>query len=302
MKINYILYLSFVFLLNGCNSTKNISKPIETEVEIIEEEAENDSEFISAASLEIDKLVTANLHTPFTKLEDDRTKNFEVNSGIEIAHTKSDKKTGNQMYHHLQKSTLYIGSSYLCDKCPNVHLSGATGFVIHEDGIIVTNYHVIAPRGSIKYDGLFAIDHEGIVYVVTEILSASKENDLAILKVDTKGTKLNALPLAETELVGEDVYMMGHPFKNTFFMTKGIISRKYVNAKKSRPRLTITAEFGLGASGGPVVNDSGEVVGVVSATRANYAGATAKDKGDLQLLLKIVIPVSQLNKYVKEKV
>ncbi|CDF79557.1 serine protease [Formosa agariphila KMM 3901] len=301
MKINYILYLSLVFVLNSCNSTKNTSEISKTDVEIIDEVAENGSEFVSAASAEVDKLVAANLHTPFTKLEEDRTKNFEVNSGVVITPTISAKKTGNQMYHHLQESTLYIGSSYLCDKCPNVHLSAASGFVIHEDGIIVTNYHVIAPRDSIKYDGLFAVDHEGTVYVVTEVLSASKANDLAILKVDTMGTKLNALPLAETELVGEDVYMMGHPFKNTFFMTKGIISRKYVNSEKSQPKMTITAEFGLGASGGPVVNDSGEVVGVVSATRANYTGS-GKQKGDLQLLLKIVIPVSQLNNYVKSDV
>ena len=300
MKINYILYLSLVFLLNSCNSTKNTSETIETEVDIIEEETENASAFVNAASIAVDKLVAANAHTPFAKLKEDRTKNFEANSGVEITHTKLSKKTGNQMYHHLQKSTLYVGSSYLCDKCPNVHLSAASGFVIHEDGIIVTNYHVIAPRDTIKYDGLFAVDHEGTVYVVTEVLSASKANDLAILKVDTKGTKLNALPLAETELVGEDVYMMGHPFKNTFFMTKGIISRKYVNSSKGQPRMTITAEFGLGASGGPVVNDSGEVVGVVSATRANYSGGSAKQKGDLQLLLKIVIPVSQLNNYVKD--
>ncbi|KAB1067885.1 trypsin-like peptidase domain-containing protein, partial [Tamlana haliotis] len=224
MKINYILYLSLICVLNSCNSTKNTSNAIETEVEIIEEESENASEFVSAASAGVDKLVAANMHTPFTKLEEDRDKNFEVNSGVEIAYTQSDKKTGNQMYHHLQKSTMYIGSSYLCDKCPNVHLSAASGFVIREDGIIITNYHVIAPKDTIKYDGLFAIDHEGTVYVVTEVLSASKANDLAILKVDTKGDKLNALPLAETELVGEDVYMMGHPFKNTFFMTKGIIS------------------------------------------------------------------------------
>ncbi|WP_434035697.1 S1 family peptidase [Formosa sp. 4Alg 33] len=302
MKINYILYLSLILVCSSCKSTKNVSEVSDTTVEIIDEGAENGSEFVNAASIEVNKLVAANLHTPFTKLKEDRTKNFEVNSGVEIAHMNSDKKTGNQMYHHLQKSTLYIGSSYLCDKCPNVHLSAASGFIIHEDGVIVTNYHVISPRDTIEYDGLFAVDHEGTVYVVTEVLSASKANDLAILKIDTKGKKLNALPLAETELVGEDVYMMGHPFRNTFFMTKGIISRKYVDSKKAQPKMTITAEFGLGASGGPVVNDSGEVVGVVSATRANYTGEGTKEKGDLQLLLKIVIPVSQLNKYLNESV
>ncbi|KAB1067722.1 trypsin-like peptidase domain-containing protein [Tamlana haliotis] len=302
MKINFILYLSLVFILNSCNTTKNASESTETETEVFHEDPENDSEFVNAASAAVDKLVAANMHTPFTKLEEDKDKNSEVNSGVHISYAKSDKKTGNQMYHHLQERTLYIGSSYLCDKCPNVHLSGATGFVIHEDGIVVTNYHVISPRDSVKYDGLFAIDHEGTVYVVTEVLSASKANDLAILKVDTKGAKLNALPLAKTELVGEDVYMMGHPFKNTFFMTKGIISRKYTNSDESKTRMTITAEFGLGASGGPVVNDSGEVVGVVSSTYANYSGGRTRQNGDLQLLLKIVVPVSQLNKYVKEAV
>ncbi|KGL59012.1 serine protease [Polaribacter sp. Hel1_85] len=300
MKIHYIIYLLIV-VFNSCNSTKSVSEDNDALIEIVDDKAENASEFVKAASKEVDRLVAANEHTPFEKLKDDRVKNFEVNSGVELAHTKLGKKTGNQMYYHLQKSTLYIGSSYLCDKCPNVHLSAASGFVIHEDGVIVTNYHVIAPRNGIKYDGLFAVDHEGTVYVVTEVLSASKSNDLAILKVETNGKKLNALTLAENELVGEDVYMMGHPFKNTFFMTKGIISRKYVSSKKAQPRMSITAEFGLGASGGPVVNDSGQLVGVVSATRAHYTGGS-KQKGDLQLLIKVVVPVSQLNKYIKEKV
>lgn len=66
--------------------------------------------------------------------------------------------------------------------------------------------------------------------------------------------------------------------------------------------MTITADFGLGASGGLVVNDLGEIVGMVSAIQANYSGGGTKHKGDLQLLLKIAIPVSQLNKHVKEEV
>ncbi|QDO95514.1 trypsin-like peptidase domain-containing protein [Formosa sediminum] len=302
MKFNYIIYLTLVVIFNSCNSTKNISEANESVVfETQEDEAENSSEFVKAASLKIDEIVASNKHIPFKKLKEDRVKNYEANSGVEIVHTMSEKKTGHEMYYHLQKSTLYIGSSYLCDQCPNVHLSAASGFVIHEDGVVVTNYHVISPKDTIEYDGLFAVDYDGNVYVVTEILSASKANDLAILKVETNGKKLTALPLADQELVGEDVYMMGHPFKNTFFMTKGIISRKFVNSKSSKPRISITADFGIGASGGPVVNDSGQVVGVVSATRSYYTEG-ANRKGDLQLLLKIVIPVSELNKYVKEEV
>ncbi|MEP4780418.1 MAG: serine protease [Algibacter sp.] len=300
MKINYIIYLSLILGFYSCNSTKETSENGDTLIKISDDETVNSSAFIKAATKEVDKLILANKHTSYEKLQQDKVQNSEVNSGVEITHTKLEKKTGNEMYHHLQKSTLYIGISYLCDKCPNVHLSTASGFVIHEDGVAVTNYHVIESMGNVETFGIFAVNHEGTVYAVTEVLSASKANDLTILKLETHGEKLKALTLAETELVGEDVYMMGHPFRNTFFMTKGIISRKFEGSKKI-PRISITAEFGTGASGGPVVNDSGQVVGLVSSTRALYTN-NSKQKGDLQLTLNMVIPVSQLNKYVKQKI
>lgn len=299
MKINYIIFLSLTLVFYSCNSTKPASKDNDTLVVISDDEVEDSSTFIDDANKEAEKIVLANKHTSFKKLKKDKVKNIEVNSGVEITHTKLEKKTGNQMYYHLQKSTVLIGASYLCDKCPNVHLSTASGFIIHENGIVVTNYHVINPKASDDNGGIFAVAHDGTVYVVTEILSASKANDLAILKIETNGEKLKALPLAETELIGEDVYVMGHPFKNTFFMTKGIISRKYINSKNAKPKISITAEFGIGSSGGPVVNDSGEVVGVVSATYPYYTGG-GKEEGDLQLVKKIVVPVSQLNKYIKD--
>ena len=120
MKFNYIIYLTLVVLFNGCNSTKHVPEPNENVVvEIQEDEAENSSEFVKAASLKIDAIVAAKKHTPFNKLKEDRDENFEANSGVEIAHTTSEKKTGHQMYYHLQKSTLYIGSSDLCEQCPN---------------------------------------------------------------------------------------------------------------------------------------------------------------------------------------
>jgi len=300
MKINYIIYLSLILGFSGCNSPKNISKNDDTIIDIATEETENSSAFINAATKEVAKLVEANKHIPYEKITESKLKNSEVNSGVEINYTSASKKTGNQIYHKLQNSTLYIGSSYLCNKCPNVHLSAATGFVIHEDGIAVTNYHVISSTEDVEQYGIFAIDHEGTVYCVKEVLSASKTNDLAIIKLETQGKKLEALPLAQTELVGEDVYTMGHPFRNTFLMTKGIISRKYGTSEEKR-RISITAEFGQGASGGPVVNDSGQVVGVVSATRAHYSN-NSKQKGDLQLMTRIVIPVSQINKYVKQNI
>ncbi|MEO9569625.1 MAG: serine protease [Polaribacter sp.] len=297
MKINYVVYLALTLVVFSCNSTKTIVDHQDDDIiKIYANEIENSSVYINAATKSVDSVIKTNTHVPFEKLQDDIAKNAGANSGVKITHSNHKKKSGNQIYHELQNSTMYIGSSYLCNKCPNVHLSAATGFVIHEDGIVVTNHHVVRPKEDVKHYGIFAIDHEGNVYNVTEVLSASKADDLAILKIETNGEKLPALPLAQTELVGEDVYMMGHPFRNTFLMTKGIISRKYGNSNKSS-RISITAEFGQGASGGPVVNDSGEVVGVVSATRAYYSN-NSKEKGDMQLMVRVVVPVSQLDNYL----
>lgn len=303
MKINYIVYLSVTLVLSSCNFNNNSNKDtLETDSAeaILAEAPENSSKFIKAATNEAQKLLMANKFTPFEQLQIQKLDRIEENSDVTISNFKSATKTGNQMYYHLQESTMMIGSSYLCSHCPNVHLNIASGFVINEDGVIVTNYHVIEEKEGIEESGVFAVSHDGTTYAVSEILSASQSNDIAILKLETQGKKLKALPLAEEELVGEDVYMMGHPFSNTFFMTKGIISRKYISERSEEPKIAITAEFGQGASGGPVVNEHGQIVGVVSATYMHYTNGGSKVNGDLQLVVKEVVPVSALNNYIKK--
>jgi len=142
---------------------------------------------------------------------------------------------------------------------------------------------------------VFVSDKDGHVYPVTEVLSSSQANDLAILKIDTKGKKLKALPFAEQELMGEDIYMMGHPFRNTYFMSKGIVARKYISERDMEPRLGVTVDYGQGASGGPIVNLHGQVVAMVSSTYIERANGN----GPVQMVIKEAIPVSTFWKYVK---
>lgn len=298
----YLLVIFFAVLTIGC---KNNGKEKQTEHDsnpqsegIKETHVEKSSTFVDEATKETQKLISENRYTPFDVLQKQKLDRIEENSEVLVEISKPVKKTGNELYYHLKERTMLIGSSYLCERCPNVHLNTASGFIIHEDGVMVTNYHVIEVKEGLDISAIFAIDYEGNAYPVSKILAASQSNDLAILQLDTNGKKLKTLPVAETELMGEDVYMMGHPFGNTFFMSKGIIAKKYINERDGEPRMAITAEFGQGASGGPVVNEYGQVAGIVSATYMHYTNGS-KQHGDLQLVVKEAIPVSVLNNYVK---
>lgn len=299
MKFNYsiVLLLAFVFL--GCkqNNQEKQAGIEKSSVEAIKEvTVQKSSTYIENITKKVQSLVGKNDFTPFDELQMQKLDRIEENSEVLVDVSIPSKKNGNQIYYHLKESTLFIGSSYLCDKCPNIHLNNASGFVIHEDGVIVTNYHVIEVNDNINISGIFAADSEGNVYSVSKILAASQSNDLAILQLDTKGKKLKALPIAEEELMGETVYMMGHPYSNLFFMSKGIASRKYISERDNEIKIAVTAEFGQGASGGPIVNEHGQLVAMVAGVHPHNA---AGNGSPTLLVTREAIPVSILNKYLK---
>ncbi|MBD0833394.1 S1 family peptidase [Aestuariibaculum sediminum] len=294
----YFIVTALAIILLSCNSGRIYTANSEEKIEKVSMPKHN-SKFFKDITAKAQELISANKYTPFDTLQSQKIERSEENSEVFISSYKPDIMTGNEIYNYLQASTMIIGASYLCDRCPNIHLNCATGFVIHEDGVVVTNYHVIDVKEKMDISSIFASDHKGNLYPVSKILSASKANDVAILQLDTNGEKLKELPLAPVELVGETIYTMGHPFYNHYFMTKGIVGRKYIKEHTNVSKIAITADFGQGSSGGPVVNENGQLVGIVSSTLANYSNRS-KDDGDLQLLIKEVIPVSVLHQYVKK--
>jgi len=303
MRISYLTVILIAITLIGCGTTQNKEISFQVNRSTVKiNEPENSSVFLNNAIEKAKQLLAKNAYTPFDTLQKQRVNKTEKKHTVPVYTSSNPKiKTGNEMYNYLKERTLYIGDSFLCTRCPNMHLSNASGFVIHEDGIIVTNYHVIDVKGNLKSSAIFAINHNGKVYPVSKVLSTSKLNDIAVLQLDMGGDKLKPLELAEKELIGEDVYMMGHPFENTFFMSKGIIARKYLNNYTNTPKIAITADFGTGASGGPVVNNYGQLVGIVSATSSHYTRGS-KTGRDLQMVIKVVVPVSVLNTYINKPV
>jgi len=136
-------------------------------------------------------------------------------------------------------------------------ISQGSGFIVRQDGAVVTNYHVINTASKIKVKvGERVFDVEGLLY-------ADVENDVAILKVDGKNLPTVKLGEFDKVQVGEKVFVISSPqgFENT--LSEGILSgiRKVDEARKV---LQITAAISPGSSGAPVFNAKGEAIGIAT--------------------------------------
>ena len=215
---------------------------------------------------------------------------------IAMPEKKPSRFPPDQIYERCKSSVLMIGRIYKCDKCTKWHVGSASGFAITSEGIIATNYHVVENKDGAT---LGAMDLSGKTYAVTEVLAASKPDDVAILRL--KGAKLTPLPLAgEAAPVGSDVSVISHPDGRYFTMTKGDVSRYYLSRAKNMtaPRMAITADYAKGSSGAPVLNSEGEVVGMVSATNSIYYTKVKGQNQNLQMVIKSCIPVEAINKLI----
>ncbi len=153
-----------------------------------------------------------------------------------------------------------------------------SGFILREDGYIATNYHVVENGTSVQ-----VVLHDGESYQAT-VVNYSEPDDLAVLKIDA--SDLPVLPIGDSDevLVGDDVVVIGHPagLEYGWSTTNGILSAinrevKIKNAdgtlNKKMTLLQTNANVNSGNSGGPMLNDRGEVIGIISMKLANgYEG------------------------------
>lgn len=145
--------------------------------------------------------------------------------------------------------------------------STGTAFVVHSEGLLLTCFHVIKDAGRIE------VRLDGKVYRAA-VVGTDPERDLALLQVDA--ASLPALPWIKAEDVelGEEVRAFGFPLTtalgSSLKVTRGTISG--VEREAGQPVFQIDSAVNPGNSGGPLVNDRGEVVGVVVARFADALG------------------------------
>ncbi len=135
-----------------------------------------------------------------------------------------------------------------------------SGFIISEDGYIMTNNHVVADAEEI-----IVRLHSRDEYVA-KVIGADKRSDVALLKIDAKGLPVAKLGKAEILEVGEWVLAIGSPFGFDRSATAGIVSAKgrALPSENYVPFIQTDVAINPGNSGGPLFNLKGEVVGVNS--------------------------------------
>lgn len=143
-----------------------------------------------------------------------------------------------------------------------------SGFILSDDGYILTNQHVVSDAKEVT---VRLFDHRQLP---AQVIGSDERADIALLKIDAKG--LPAVKLADMHKtrVGEWVLAIGSPFNFDYSVTAGIISAKGRNLDTEQyvPFIQTDAAINPGNSGGPLFNLKGEVVGVNSQIYSQTGG------------------------------
>jgi len=162
-----------------------------------------------------------------------------------------------------------------------------TGFIIREDGLIVTNNHVIDGADIIEVQ----LTEDSNKQYKAEVIGRDARTDIALIKIKAD-VKLTAAALGSSTdtQVGEWVAAFGNPYGHGHTMTKGIISSKgrEIEEINRLPLLQTDASINPGNSGGPLVNSKGFVIGVNSAIDARAQG------------IGFAIPIDEVKKIIPQ--
>ena len=163
-------------------------------------------------------------------------------------------------------NTTTLRRDYFSRNVMEIPRGSGSGFVWDSDGHIVTNYHVIqgADRATVTLAN-------GAVYQAV-LVGEAPEKDLAVLKIESPEEELRAVPLGVSSdlRVGQSVFAIGNPFGLDQTLTTGIISAlgreiESVSGIPIRDVIQTDAAINPGNSGGPLLNSSGELIGVNTA-------------------------------------
>lgn len=178
-------------------------------------------------------------------------------------------------------------------------LGGGTGFIVQSDGVIVTNHHVI--RDGYR---LSVVTRDGERYEVKGVIAYDIAKDFAIIRIPA--VDLPVVPLGNSNDVelGEPVMAIGDPRGLVGTVSSGIISAKGRKVEGST-WLQTTTPISPGNSGGPLFNNRGQVVGVMTLTRndaqnVHFAVPINFVRGALQLGTSINYSLDQIAKEWKE--
>lgn len=158
--------------------------------------------------------------------------------------------------------------------------ASGSGFVITENGYIITNHHVIDDAQTIK------VSFENGDSYDAELIGSDEDNDIAVIKIEASGLKPVVLGDSSQLNVGETVVAIGNPLGElTYTLTQGVVSaldRSITMSDGNMMNLLQTdCPINSGNSGGPLFNSFGELVGIVNAKYSSnsYSSASIENIG-----------------------
>ena len=185
--------------------------------------------------------------------------------------------------------------------------ASGSGFVLTQDGYIVTNYHVIEEAvndSSVTIDVAFA---DGSKYSAV-LVGGERDNDIAVLKIDATGLQAVTLGDSDQLVVGETVYTIGNPLGElTYSLSNGLVSAldrlittsstNQTTGQKETITLNVlqtNCAINPGNSGGPLFDSYGNVVGVVNAKYTETGSGVAAEG------LGFALPINDLKDIINE--
>ncbi|RNL56109.1 S1 family peptidase [Pedobacter jejuensis] len=178
------------------------------------------------------------------------------------------------------------------NKLTNPGNFGGTGFAVSTNGYIATNLHVIKDA-----DSVYIQNSDGESFKV-KVVHRDSEYDIAILKIDDKNFRnLSALPYTikkNSTGVGENVYTWGYPKDDA------VLGEGYVSSKSGfigdTTQYQVAIPLNPGNSGGPLLDNNGNLVGIISGKETAAEGASFAVKSKYILEAMRAIPQDSLGK------
>ena len=256
----FILYffVSIISILSIVLVTNIISNNIQEEISKLKEEQSKD--------LVLKSIKTQAKNTNFNYLDVQRPDFVEIakKSINTVVHVKSSSSGGDYSI-----EDFIFGRS---QRRPQ--MGSGSGVIISSDGYIITNHHVIETAEDIQ------ITTNNNQSYDAKIIGSDEQNDIALLKIETN----DELPYAvfgdsDSTQIGEWVLAVGNPFNLTSTVTAGIISAKSRNldptGRTTQSYIQTDAAVNPGNSGGALINDKGELIGINTAIQTqtgSYVG------------------------------
>ena len=178
--------------------------------------------------------------------------------------------TPKELYNKYQSAVFIIFTS------DGSSIAQGSGFFVSSNGIAISNYHVF--KGT--YKGLEMIQlTNGEKYNITEVLGYSEVFDYIVFKVNNEGKQFNYIPITKKGYdIGDKVIAIGSPKGLVNTLSDGLISQKRDNWY-----IQISVPIDHGSSGGALINEHGEVIGITSGGRDD-SGANLNFARDIRSL------------------